>query len=202
MPQRQIPSRLELGREALLRRIAARDQLAMAELYDQTNQMVYGLALRILADPGEAEDVMVEVYAQLWRQAPEYDPSRGSPSAWVLTMTRSRAIDARRARGREQAREPLAAADEVSSDAPGLEAISAAAERHRFVHGALGHLSAELRQLIDLAYFAGLSHSEIAARLGEPLGTVKTRIRSAMAQLRELLAPLNVPLPAVKEERS
>jgi RNA polymerase sigma-70 factor (ECF subfamily) len=200
MSTRQDLSRFESSREALVRRIATGDQAAMAELYDQTSQMVYGLALRVLGDPSGAEDVMVEVYAQLWRQAIGYDAQRGSPSAWLLTMTRSRAIDMRRARGRDRASEPLEAAGEVSSDSPGPEAISVAAERHRFVQGALAQLSDELRHLIELAYFGGLSHSEIAARLNQPLGTVKTRIRTAMGQLRALLTPLNAPLPALKEE--
>jgi RNA polymerase sigma-70 factor (ECF subfamily) len=182
--------------------MAARDQTAMAEFYDQTHQMVFGLAMRILADPVAAEDVLVEVYSQLWQQAADFDASRGSPSAWVLTLTRSRAIDARRARGRDRATEPLEAAGDVASERPGPEALSVAAERHRFVHGALAHLSTELRELVELAYFGGLSHSEIAARLGQPLGTVKTRIRSAMMQLRELLAPLNASVPAAEKEPS
>ena len=87
-------------------------------------------------------------------------------------------------------------------DAPGPEALSAAAERHRFVHHALAHLSTELREVIQLAYFGGLSHSEIASQLRHPLGTVKTRLRTAMFKLRAQLAPLNAPLPARKDERS
>jgi len=194
--------RVESSREGLVRRMAAGEHAAMAELYDQTNKMVYGLALRILADPAAAEDVMVEVYAQIWRQSATYDASRGSPSAWLLTVARSRALDARRARSRDRATESIEAAGELSSDSPGPEALSVAAERHRFVQGALAHLNSELRELIELAYFAGMSHSEIAVAQGQPLGTVKTRIRSAMMQLRERLAPLNAPLPAVKEERA
>jgi RNA polymerase sigma-70 factor (ECF subfamily) len=200
MSMRQDPARLESSREALVRRMAAGDHAAMAELYDQTNRMVFGLALRILGDAAAAEDVMVEVYAQIWKQAAGYDASRGSPSAWLLTVTRSRAIDAHRARGRERATEPLDALGELTSDGPGPEALSVAAERHRFVQSALTHLTAELRELIELAYFSGMSHSQIATALGQPLGTIKTRIRSAMMQLRERLAPLNAPLPTVKED--
>lgn len=174
----------------------------MAEFYDQTNAVAYGLALRILADAAAAEDVMIEVYTQIWNQAAAYDPSRGSPSAWLLTVTRSRAIDARRARGRDLASEPLEVAGDPASEAPGPEALAAAGERHRVVHGALADLSAELRQLIELAYFAGMSHGEIATALGQPLGTVKTRIRTAMMQLRCALAPLDTPRPALKEEQS
>ena len=182
--------------------MAAGDQSAMAEFYDQTSSLVYGLALRMLAQPAAAEDVMVEVYAQVWSQAAGYDATRGSPSAWLMTVARTRALDARRARVRDRATEPAEAAAEIASDDPGPEALTAAAERHRVVHGALRQLSVELRQLIELAYFSGLSHSEIAATLGQPLGAVKTRIRAAMAQLRDHLAPLNAALPVLKEERS
>jgi RNA polymerase sigma-70 factor (ECF subfamily) len=199
MSKRHDPSRLEAGRETLVRRMAAREQGAMAEFYDQTNALVYGLALRILGDPAAAEDVMIEVYTQIWNQAAAYDAGRGSPSAWLLTLTRSRAIDARRARGRDLASEPLESAGDPASDAPDPEALSLAGERHRVVHAALAELSAELRQLIELAYFAGMSHGEIAAALRQPLGTVKTRIRSAMMQLRQSLTPWNAPLPALKE---
>lgn len=200
-PDRQASSGIESSRAALLRRLAAGDRQAMAELYDQTSPMVYGLALRILADPAAAEDVMIEVYTQLWRQVADYDARRGSPSAWLLTMTRSRAIDALRARGRQPAGESLESAAATAAEAPGPEALSVAAQRHRFVHGALAQLSAELRQLIELAYFGGLSHSEIAAALGQPLGTVKTRIRTAMTQLRALLAPLDARLPVLQDDR-
>lgn len=199
-PERQEPARLESSRDLLVRRMAAGEQDAMAEFYDQTSAMVFGLALRILRDHAAAEDVVLEVYAQVWKQAAAYEPSRGSPSAWLLNMTRSRAIDTRRVRGRDQASERLEAAGDPVCDGPGPEALTVAAERHRFVHGAVAALSAELREVIQLAYFGGLSHSEIARTLGQPLGTVKTRIRSGMMQLRELLAPLNAPLPAIKEE--
>ncbi len=199
--QRHESSGGESNREELVRRMAAGDQAAMAAFYDQTSALVFGLALRILGDRSAAEDVLLEVYAQAWKQAPEYEPSRGSPSAWLLTLTRSRAIDQRRARRRDQASEPLEAAGEISADTPGPEALTAAAERHRFVRHALNTLNADLREVIQLAYFGGLSHSEIASKLGQPLGTVKTRIRSGMTQLRPLLAPLNAPLAALKEDR-
>jgi RNA polymerase sigma-70 factor, ECF subfamily len=193
---------VESSRELLVRRMAAGDQAAMAEFYDQTSALVFGLALRILGDRGAAEDVLTDVFTQVWKQAAAYEPSRGSPSAWLLSMTRSRAIDRRRAWARDQATEPLESDCEASVDAPGPEALSAAAERHRFVHHALTHLSTELREVIELAYFGGLSHSEIASQLRHPLGTVKTRLRTAMFKLRAQLAPLNAPLPARKDERS
>ena len=124
-----------------------------------------------------------------------------SALTWLLTMTRSRALDWRRARRREQATEPLEAASEVCCGRPGPEAISAAAERQRCIQRALTTLSAELRQVVELSYFAGFSHSEIAQRLGQPLGTVKTRIRSALTHLRAELAPLEAAPVAVKEKR-
>jgi len=201
-PQRQECSRGEASREGLVRRMAEGDQSAMAEFYDQTSALAFGLALRILGDHGAAEDVLLDVYTQVWKQAATYEPSRGSPSAWLLTVTRSRAIDLRRARGRDRATEPLESAGEICAEAPGPETLTVAAERHRFVQRALSSLNAELRQVIHLAYFGGLSHSEIAHHLGQPLGTVKTRIRSGMMQLRTLLAPLNAPLPVSKEERT
>lgn len=198
-PERTKAARVEPADARMLERMAAGDRSAMAELYDRTNQIVYGLALRILADEAAAEDVMVEVYTKAWKTASEYDPARGTAAAWLLIMTRSRALDVLRARQRDRASEPLETVRQLSSDAPGPEALTLAAERHRFVHGALGRLSGEQRELMELAYFGGMSHSEIAAALGQPLGTVKTRIRSAMLQLRQLLAPLDAPVPAAKE---
>jgi RNA polymerase sigma-70 factor, ECF subfamily len=199
---RHEPSRGESSREKLVRRMAAGDHEAMAEFYDQTSSLVFGLALRIVGEHAAAEDIAVEVYAQVWKRAAEYDAVRGSALAWVLTVTRSRAVDLCRARRRDQATEPLDAADGVYCGRPGPEDITAAAERHRFVQRALATLDAELRQVVELSYFAGLTHREIAGRLNQPLGTVKTRIRSAMMQLRALLAPLRGAPLAAEDERS
>src|SRR5262245_53162194 len=193
---RHESSRAQSGGATLVCRMAAGDHSAMTELYDQTSSLVFGLALRIAGEHSLAEDIAVDVYTQAWKQAAEYDPVRSSPLTWLLTMTRSRAIDLRRARRRDQATEPLDAASEVHCDRPGPEALSDAAERHRIVQRALASLSSELRQVVELSYFGGFSHSEIARRLDQPLGTVKTRIRSAMMQLRTELAPLAAPLAA------
>ena len=196
---RQKHSRCEPTGEMLVRRMADADHAAMAEFYDRTSALVFGLALRITGEHSIAEDVAVEVYAQVWKQAAAFEPTRGSAMAWLLTVTRSRALDVRRARRRERANEPLEAAHEVCCDRPGPEALSDAAERRRIVQSALATLSGDLRQVIELAYFAGLSHSQIANRLEQPLGTVKTRIRSAMLQLRRQLAQLAPPL-ALEDE--
>src|SRR5262245_6419453 len=164
----------------VLRRIAAGDHKALGELYDLFAGLAYGLALRILRDRTEAEDVVQEVFVQMWRQASRYDAGRGSPEAWVCTMTRTRAIDRLRRR---------AARREEPGDAMPLAAQTPATEETLAVRKALDGLSEDQRRALELAYYEGLTQSEIADRLGEPLGTVKTRIRTAMIRLREALAP-------------
>jgi RNA polymerase sigma-70 factor (ECF subfamily) len=174
---------------ALIGRAAAHDPEALAALYDGTSHLAYGLVLRIVGDPSAAEEVTGDVYLQVWRQAARYDPSRGAPLAWLLTLARSRAIDRRRSTGSGLgAAEPLTAAGDVASRSPGPEEASVLAERRRMVRGALGRLAADQRRAIELAYFSGLTHGEIASALDEPLGTVKTRIRLGMIRLREMLA--------------
>jgi RNA polymerase sigma-70 factor (ECF subfamily) len=166
-------------------RAAAGDADALAQLYDGTVALVYGLALRILRDRGGAEEITEDVYMQVWRQAARYDATRGSVARWLLTLTRSRAID--RLRGAASQRErhtPLDEAAEVHDTAPGPEHEATEGERRNLVRAALARLSVEQREAIELAYFRGMSHSEIATRLGAPLGTVKTRIRLAMDRLR------------------
>lgn len=176
---------------ALIRQMAEGDQSALAALYDGTSRLIYGLALRILGDPAMAEEVTIEVYMQAWRQAVSYDPGRGTPLAWLLTLARSRAIDRLRSRAEARRREILLeAAMVIPASTVDPEEASEAAERRRLVQTALTTLTPEQREVIELAYFSGLSHSEIAARFGQPLGTVKTRIRLGMMRLRELLAPL------------
>lgn len=179
----------------LLQRIAQGDQTAVTELYDATSHVVFGLALRVLGDRAIAEDVVVEVYSQVWGQAQTYDAQRGTPLSWLLTVTRSRAIDALRSRQRVQRIEPLETAADAPDSTPGPEDILGTAERRRVVSQALANLSPDQRQVIEMAYYSDLSHSEIALRLGQPLGTVKTRIRTGLLRLRELLGPL-APLAA------
>jgi RNA polymerase sigma-70 factor, ECF subfamily len=186
----------------LVQRAASGERDALTDLYDQTSALVYSLALRILGDEPAAEDVVIEVYTHAWRMASTFEPARGTASAWLLTVTRSRAIDALRARRRNRAREPLEAAVEVPSDAAGPEELNVAAERQRFVANALESLGNDQREAIELAYFSGLSHSEIAARLQQPLGTVKTRIRLGMMKLRELLGGLEPTLLVTGQERT
>lgn len=177
--------------EALIRRIASGDQSALAALYDETGRHVFGLVLRVLNDRSAAEEVLLDVYTQVWRQAALYDSKRGAPLAWIMTIARSRAIDRLRSGRQDQQRsEPLEAASGTDTMAASPEEATVTSERQRLVRSALAALPPEQREVIELAYYFGLSHSEIAARLGQPLGTVKTRTRMGMMRLRELLKPI------------
>ena len=187
---RQLQAR-EAALAALVARAAEGDQMALAALYDETNALVYGLAWRILRDQSAAEDVTIDVYTQVYRQVSSYDASRGTPSAWLLALTRSRAIDRLRQEAQRREREePLEATMPIPSPTTGPEEYSATTELRRLVQRALTLLTSEQWQAIELAYYAGLSHNEIAAKLGQPLGTVKTHIRTGMMLLREYLHPL------------
>ena len=167
---------------------ARRDQTALAALYDQSNRLVYSVALRVLRDPEDAAEVVVDVYRQVWESAAQFDERRGSAPAWLIILARSRAIDRRRALATRNRMEFHT--DEfptVVSTAPTPESLAASSEVSRSVRQAMADVPFEQRQAIELAFFAGLSHGEIAGRLGEPLGTVKTRIRLGVGKLRELL---------------
>jgi RNA polymerase sigma-70 factor, ECF subfamily len=177
----------EAALAALMARAAKGDERALAELYDETSALVYGLAWRILRDQQAAEDVTLDVYLQVSRQVSSYDASRGTPSAWLLTVTRSRAIDRLCQETPRRAREQPLEATHMPALTAGPEEGSATTELRRLVQHALARLTPEQRQVIDLAYYAGLSHTEIAAHLGQPLGTVKTRIRMGLLRLRESL---------------
>jgi len=177
----------------LLQKITARDPEALACLFDRYRRMVHALALRILRNRDEAEETLLDVFHQAWRQASWYDPGRGSVGAWLVTICKSRCFDRLRAQGRRATAETALQREALGSGAGGIasespEESAEAALKRRRIMGALGALSESQRRAIELAYYGGLSHSEIAARLGEPLGTVKTRIRQAMITLRESLA--------------
>lgn len=176
----------------LLARLVQGDSSALAALYDETSRSVYGLCIRILGDAADAEETTLDVFTQAWRQAARYDSSRGEVVTWLLTLAHSRAIDKLRSRAsvrkREQGLDEAAELVSLSSDP---EASSAASQRARRVRQALDVLSADQRQVIELAYFEGLTHVEIAERIRQPLGTAKSRIRLGMIKLREALAPLS-----------
>jgi RNA polymerase sigma-70 factor (ECF subfamily) len=176
---------------AVISQIALGDQQAMSRLYHGTNKLVFGLVLRILGDRGLAEEVLLDVYAQVWRQAGRYDTSRGAALGWITTIARSRAIDRLRSERHNLQEYELneATAREQATDV-NPESASEASEMRRFVRAALDLLPAEQREVIELSYYAGLTQSEIAVKLNQPLGTVKTRTRLGMIKLREVLKPL------------
>ena len=176
---------------ALIPQIALGDERAMARLYDSTSRIAYGLCLRIVKDPSAAEDVTLEAYLQVWRTAGSYDPVRGTVTAWLLTVVRSRAIDWLRARKARRAdlEFDFDEAFDLQDLRPGPERSSIDAGRSRIIQEAMAELPVEQKRALELTYFAGLSHSEIAAETGLPIGTVKTRIRLGMIRLRELLGP-------------
>ena len=175
--------------QAALARMARGDHDGLAELYDRHARPIYSLALRILQNPTDAEDLVQEVFSQAWQQAGRYDASRGVVAAWLLMLGRSRAIDrlrARRARPEDRADERAVANIADLGPPPDLQVLSV--EQIACVRAALGELPVLQRVAIELAYYEGLTHVEIAARLEQPLGTVKTRIRLALIKLRDTLA--------------
>ena len=164
------------------------DQSALAELYDRHARAVYSLALRVVGDRADAEDVVQEVFTQAWRHCSRYDRARATVAGWLVMMTRSRSIDHLRSR---KARPDTQSATVDMPDPPGQtpaqDAIVIAGEAVQRVRRALGELPATLRAPLELAYFEGLSQTAIAEKLGEPLGTVKTRMRTALQKLRSVM---------------
>jgi RNA polymerase sigma-70 factor (ECF subfamily) len=168
---------------SLVSAIRSGNEGAMAELYDRYSSLVYSVALRVLGDTGAAEDVLQEVFLQLWRNPGVFDASRGNLAPWLAVITRNRAIDSLRKRRPETDIEDVIVS--VEPDMAGDAERSRAMEK---VRGALGSMPPAQRSALEMAYFEGLSHSEIAAKTGEPLGTVKTRIRAGLLSLRKVFA--------------
>ena len=179
----------------LVRRMASGDESAIAALYDRYGSVLYAVAYRIVGQKADAEEVVMEAFAQVWRDASRFEASRGSVAAWLTMISRSRALDHIRSRDRRErlntsaAREDQAQTPTMGSwgTDPGYQVEQT--ERQKRVAEAMASLSPVQRQAIELAYYDGLSQSEIAERLNEPLGTVKTRVRLGMMKLREALRP-------------
>lgn len=181
-----MPDTREQPDNDLLHAVARGDEAALATLYDRYASILLGLVLRILHSRGEAEDVLQEVFLQVWRRAHDFDESRGRAFTWLVTLARSRAIDRLRsldARGRAATASAAEASEQVGDAS--LDALRA--EQSEIVRAALAQLSEEQRTTLLLAYQEGLTQTEIAERLKQPLGTVKTRTRAGLLKLRELL---------------
>ncbi|MGI9105372.1 MAG: sigma-70 family RNA polymerase sigma factor [Pyrinomonadaceae bacterium] len=170
----------------ILHAIARGDESALATLYDRYHSILLGLLLRILHSRVEAEDVLQEVFLQIWQRAANFDETRGRAFTWMVTLARSRAIDRLRSLDSRQ-RADNTALRETPESVSDASDDAYHAEQRAIVVAALAQIPEEQRRALLLAYFDGLTQSEIAARLGQPLGTVKTRMRSGLSKLRDLL---------------
>lgn len=174
--------------------IRARNPESLASLYDETSRFLYGLALRILGNQADAEEVILDVYQHVWNHGALYDDSRGTVWSWLAVVTRNRAIDRLRQANTRRAREvPIEIDHERSApSAPAEvpEAMSILKEERTLVRRAMAGLTQDQRQAIELAFFQGLTHVEVAEKLGAPLGTIKTRIRVGLRRLKEVMSPV------------
>ncbi len=175
---------------AWIRQIARGDSDALADFYDETASYLYRQAVRVLRDPTDAEEVVLDVYARVWQRAADFDESRGNVSQWLTVLVRSRAIDRLRSRTLRRSFETeLTDPDSLAGQESPEQAVEVR-RRQRRVRIALDALPQEQREAIELAHLHGFTHAELAARLGAPLGTVKTRIRLGMMKLRDALQSL------------
>jgi RNA polymerase sigma-70 factor (ECF subfamily) len=170
----------------LLHAVARGDEAALARLYDGYRVILFGLLVRILNSREEAEDILQDVFIQVWRRAKDFDENRGKPFTWLVTLTRSRAIDRLRQLGARQRLATSAAQDQPEEASDALTDTIKSGQKE-VVQRALAELPEDQKQTLVLAYYEGLTQSEIAAKLGAPLGTVKTRMRSGLAKLRARL---------------
>jgi len=166
----------------LVSAIASGDESAMGQLYDRYSPIVYSIALRVLGDAGMAEDLLQEIFMQLWRNPAAFDSNRGAMAPWLAAITRNRAIDWLRKR-----RPETPVADVALSIEPDLAYKAEIAQSVGKIRSMLDNMPVTQRSVLEMAYFEGLTHSEIAAKTGQPLGTIKTRIRSGLLALRTAL---------------
>jgi len=173
-----------LSDEALVALVARSSEAALGELYDRYGPIAYGLALRVVRDPAFAEDVVQEAFLAVWRSAPRFVPERGKASTWILTFVHRRAVDLVRREERRRG-EPLERAHQASGSTEEVAWMKFERER---VQNALAQLPDQQREAIELAYYGGFTQAQLAERLGQPLGTIKSRVFNGLGRLRELLA--------------
>lgn len=177
---------------ALLRRVAQGDRRAFEELYDRFSGVLFSTAYRVLNNQEAAEDVLQDVFIQIWEKAPLYDPSRGKPMTWAVTLTRHKAIDRLRSTQRRSRLQDDVQREsetfEQFDDRSSFDAV-ASGETSKLIREAIQKLSKDQREAIELAFFSSLTQTEIAERLGEPLGTIKARIRRGMMKLKDVISP-------------
>ena len=174
----------------LLARVAKRERAAFEQLYERYANILYATAMKFLKEDADAQDVVQDVFIQIWDKAKLYDPAKGKPLTWALTLTRNRSIDRIRAIQRRTRLRDDFEKETVADESAGIrEALSGvdASEKSQILRDAVGRLSPEQRKVIELAFFGGFTQSEIADRLGEPLGTVKARARRGLMKLKEIL---------------
>jgi RNA polymerase sigma-70 factor, ECF subfamily len=179
---------------ALVRSVAGGDQLALHALYERAHRVVFALAVRITLNPETAEEVTLDVFHDAWRRASAYNPANGTVLGWIMNQARSRAIDRLRFDNRRKRVDPGTAADELSvGHAADPRELVETQQQCARLRAALAVLNADERRAIESAFFSGLTHTEVAAQLNEPLGTVKTRIRSGLQKLRQAIDPESSP---------
>ncbi len=171
----------------LIQKVANQDRDAFSQLYDRFSNLVFTLAIRMLKVRSDAEDLLQEVFVQVWRQAQSYSVQRGSPEAWIVNIARSRAIDKIRSIRRMEKSFVLTDDPARVESSDNVESSAAESEARMAMNSALANLPETQRKVLELAYFDGLTQTEIANRLAEPLGTVKTRMRSGIQRLRDML---------------
>ena len=171
----------------LIQRVANQDRDAFSQLYDRFSSLVFALAMRMLRVRSDAEDLLQEVFVQIWRQAQSYSVQRGSPEAWIINIARSRAIDKIRSIRRMEKSFVLTDDPARAESSENVESSAAESEARMAMNSALANLPETQRKVLELAYFDGLTQTEIANRLAEPLGTIKTRMRSGIQRLRDML---------------
>jgi RNA polymerase sigma-70 factor, ECF subfamily len=175
-----------LSDEAVVALVARSDEVALGELYDRFGRIAYGLAVRVLRDPGLAEDAVQEAFLQIWRGAERFVPERAKASAWIMTLVHRRAVDLVRREERRRA-EPLDDASAVAGVEGSAEDLAWLRFERERVQAALSRLPDQQREALELAYYGGFTQSELAERLGQPIGTIKSRMFAGLTRLRELL---------------